>query len=81
MLGQMKPKKGKILFRNSKGKRLTPDLSKIGCIAQDSVLFSDTIKNNITMFNSQLDDQVESVVQDVQLKVDLAKFPDGALST
>ena len=30
------------------------------------------------MFNSKLDDQVESVVKDVRLKDDLAKFPGGA---
>lgn len=78
ILGQMKPKTGEILFKNSKGHPIKPDLSKIGYIAQDSVLFPDTIKNNITMFNSKLDDQVESVVKDVQLKDDLAKFPGGA---
>ena len=78
ILGQMKPKTGKILFKNSKGHPIKPDLSKIGYIAQDSVLFPDTIKNNITMFNSKLDDQVESVVKDVQLNDDLAKFPGGA---
>lgn len=41
------------------------------------MLFPDTIKNNITMFNSKLDDQVDRITKDVQLETDLARFPDG----
>lgn len=77
ILGQIKPQKGKILFKNSEGKAIKPNLGKIGYIAQDSVLFPDTIKNNITMFNSKLDDQVDQITKDVQLETDLARFPDG----
>lgn len=77
ILGQIKPQKGKILFKNSEGKAIKPNLGKIGYIAQDSVLFPDTIKNNITMFNSKLDDQVDRITKDVQLETDLARFPDG----
>ena len=77
ILGQIKPQKVKILFKNSEGKAIKPNLGKIGYIAQDSVLFPDTIKNNITMFNSKLDDQVDWITKDVQLETDLARFPDG----
>lgn len=77
ILGQIKPQKVKILFKNSEGKAIKPNLGKIGYIAQDSVLFPDTIKNNITMFNSKLDDQVDRITKDVQLETDLARFPDG----
>lgn len=80
ILGQIKPKKGQIIFKNSKGVQIKPDLSKIGYIAQDSVLFPDTIKNNITMFNSKLDKEVRQVANQVQLHDDLLKFPNG-LST
>lgn len=80
ILGQIKPKKGQIIFKNKKGIRIRPDLSKIGYIAQDSVLFPDTIKNNITMFNPKLDKEVEQVVDKMQLHGDLIKFPNG-LST
>lgn len=77
ILGQLKPKTGKIIFKDAKGKIIKPDLGKIGYIAQDSVLFPDSIKNNITMFNSKLDLKVPQIIEQVQLKRDLKKFPGG----
>ncbi|WP_217273083.1 ATP-binding cassette domain-containing protein, partial [Lactobacillus helveticus] len=93
ILGQLKPKSGTIIFKNSNGNVvnpdlgkigyiaqdsvLFPDLGKIGYIAQDSVLFPDSIKNNITMFNSSLDSRVEEFIEKVQLQKDVLKFPNG----
>ncbi|MCT0165010.1 ABC transporter ATP-binding protein [Lactobacillus helveticus] len=77
ILGQLKPKSGTVVFKDSSGKVIKPDLGKIGYIAQDSILFPESIQNNITMFNSALDSKVEEFVEKVQLKKDILKFPDG----
>lgn len=77
ILGQLKPKTGKIIFKNAAGRIIKPDLGKVGYIAQDSILFPDSIKNNITMFNSKLDAKLPQIIEQVQLKGDLEKFPDG----
>ena len=77
ILGQLKPNSGAVIFRDSAGKEINPDLSKIGYIAQDSTLFPDTIKNNITMFDSTLNNKVKNFVEKVQLNNDVLKFADG----
>lgn len=76
ILGQLKPSKGEITFKNNQ-KVVEPDLGKIGYIAQDNTLFPDTIENNITMFNSKLNPNVEKEIKDVDLEKDIAKFPAG----
>lgn len=81
ILGQLKPKSGTVVFKNSAGIVIQPDLEKIGYIAQDSVLFPDSIQNNITMFNSALDSKVEKFIEKVQLKKDILKFPEGLETT
>ena len=77
ILGQLKPNSGAVIFKDSAGKEINPDLSKIGYIAQDSTLFPDTIKNNITMFDSTLNNKVKNFVEKVQLNNDVLKFADG----
>lgn len=77
ILGQVVPAKGKITFKDSNNTEIMPNLGKIGYIAQDSVLFPDTIKNNITMFNSALDYKIPDVVNSVQFQNDINKFPKG----
>lgn len=56
---------------------IKPDLAKIGYIAQDPVLFPSTIKNNITMFDPQLNQLAEPAAVTVGLKPDLAQFAQG----
>ena len=69
---------GKICFKNEAGQEIErPDLSQIGYVPQDPVLFPGTIKENITMFNSKLNDRVMHFVKQVNLEKDLAKFPAG----
>lgn len=69
---------GKICFKNEAGQEIErPDLSQIGYVPQDPVLFPGTIKENITMFNSKLNDRVMHFVKQVNLGKDLAKFPAG----
>lgn len=77
ILGSIKPSQGKVEFENEKGDKIKPDMSKIGYIPQDPNLFPGTIKQNITMFNDNLDDHVDNVINEVNFAKDIAKFKDG----
>lgn len=77
ILGAIKPSKGKIVFKDKTGNQINPDLTKIGYIPQDPNLFPGSIKENITMFNSKLDDKIEKVVEEVNFDKDIAKFKDN----
>ncbi|WP_223896368.1 ATP-binding cassette domain-containing protein [Lactobacillus huangpiensis] len=77
LLGILLPSSGKIAFKDQEGKVIKPDLAKIGYIAQDPVLFPSTIKNNITMFDSKLNQLAEPAAVAVGLKPDLAQFAQG----
>ena len=46
---------------------------ELGYVAQDNTLFPDTIENNMTMFNSKLDEKVKRVVKQVEFENDLKK--------
>lgn len=77
LLGIIKPSYGTIIFEDREGNEINPDMSKIGYIPQEPNLFPGTIKQNITMFNSQLDNRVNLAVRDVNLDDDIKKFKDG----
>lgn len=77
ILGEITPSKGQIIYKNKLGKSIQPNLAKIGYIAQDATLFPDTILNNITMFNSNLNDHAEDFAKKMGLANDLEDFPDG----
>ena len=78
ILGNLKPSHGKVEFLNKAGKLINPDMSRVGYIPQDPNLFPGSIKENITMFNKQLNDQVSKVINEVNFSQDLRKFKDGA---
>lgn len=77
ILGSLKPSRGQIIYKNKAGQAIKPDLSRIGYIPQNPSLFPGTIRENITMFNRQLDKQVPAVVKEVGFANDLAKFKEG----
>lgn len=77
VLGQIKPSSGKIIFKDQNGEQITPDMSHIGYIPQDPVVFPASISDNITMFDEKLDPQVKKVVSEIKLSTDVDKFKDG----
>lgn len=77
ILGELKPSEGKIIYEDGNGKKINPDLSKIGYLPQDPIVFPATIKDNITMFNEKLDDQVFQTIKEVNFASDIAKFSQG----
>lgn len=77
ILKELKPTTGKITYFNNKGIEIRPDTSKIGYIAQEPTIFPDTIQNNITMFDHNLDNQVNNIIMQVNLHDDVAKFKKG----
>ena len=77
LLGEVTPKMGKVSYKDKGGKVFIPNPEEIGYLAQDNTLFPDTIKNNITMFDSKLDKKVNKAIQKVNLSTDIEKFPKG----
>jgi ABC-type bacteriocin/lantibiotic exporter with double-glycine peptidase domain len=77
ILGELKPSEGNVVYKDQNGKEIVPDLSKIGYILQNPVVFPATIEDNITMFNEKLDNRVDQAVKEVDFDTDIAKFKDG----
>lgn len=77
ILGELKPSAGKIIYEDKNDKKINPDLSKIGYLPQDPVVFPASIEENITMFNEKLDGKVNQVVNEVNFADDIAKFTEG----
>ena len=77
VLGEVTPKMGTVSYKDKEGKVFIPNPEEIGYLAQDNTLFPDTIKNNITMFDSKLDKEVNNTIKKVNLSTDIEKFPKG----
>ncbi|WP_297818156.1 ABC transporter ATP-binding protein [uncultured Lactobacillus sp.] len=80
LLGQLKPERGNVEYRDTAGISFIPNSEEIGYISQDNTLFPDTIKSNITMFDSKLNKEVEAAVEKVQLAADIKKMPNGLMT-
>lgn len=77
ILRQIKPNTGEIVFKDQSGKIINPDMSQIGYIPQDPILFPVSIADNMTMFNKKLQTRLPSIVAKVHLDSDIAKFDQG----
>ncbi|AAS09069.1 ABC transporter ATPase component [Lactobacillus johnsonii NCC 533] len=66
-----------MIFEDKNGKEIKLNRDELGYVAQDNTLFPDTIENNMTMFNSKLDEKVKRVVKQVEFENDLKKIPAG----
>lgn len=78
LLGKLKPEHGQITFLDKDGQAIAAGQAKLGNLPQDPIVFPVSIKDNITMFNAKLQDQVQAIAEKVQLAPDLAKMPAGA---
>ena len=77
ILGELKPSEGNVVYKDQNGKEIVPDLSKIGYIPQNPVVFPATIEDNVTMFNEKLANRVDQAVKEVDFDTDISKFKDG----
>ena len=77
ILGELKPSEGNVVYKDQNGKEIIPDLSKIGYIPQNPVIFPATIEDNVTMFNEKLANRVDQAVKEVDFDTDISKFKDG----
>ena len=77
ILGELKPSAGKVIYEDKNGRQIDPDLSKIGYLPQDPVIFPASIEDNITMFNKKLDSKVKQAVTEVNFGDNLDKFNEG----
>ena len=75
ILGKIKPNTGTISFRNKNGQKIDQNEAKIGYIPQDLILFPDSIKNNITMFDASLNNKVATYINKFSFKNDIQKMP------
>lgn len=66
-----------MIFEDKNGKEIKLNRDELGYVAQDNTLFPDTIENNMTMFNSKLDEKVKRIVKQVEFENDLKKIQDG----
>ena len=79
------PQKGKIYIddKDSNDINKTSWRNQIGYVSQDTVIFDDTIKNNISMWNSKNfnDDDLEERIKEAARKANILEFiealPDG----
>ncbi len=77
MLGKIKPASGQVLYKDSWGKIIHPDMNQIGYLAQDLTMFDASILENITMFNSKLDSKAATVVKANEFVKDEERFKKG----
>ncbi|ALJ22564.1 hypothetical protein AO203_00120 [Lactobacillus gallinarum] len=77
ILGELQPDSGKVVYFGQTGEEIYPDLSKIGYLPQDPILFPTSIMNNITMFDSKINNNVQEAIKKVQLQDDLKELSEG----
>lgn len=71
LAGELMPSSGHVIYRGRHGNLAHPDLSTIGYLPQNTVLFPASIVDNITMFDDNLAPMVPEWVKDMQLQQDI----------
>lgn len=74
LLGILKPTTGAVNFFDQNKTKLNPENLKLGYIPQFPVLFPVSIKDNITMFNKDLEENLNQVIKNTCFNQDLNKF-------
>ena len=74
LLGILKPTTGAVNFFDQNKTKLNPQNLKLGYIPQFPVLFPVSIKDNITMFNKDLEENLNQVIKNTCFNQDLNKF-------
>ncbi|MDF7638348.1 ABC transporter ATP-binding protein [Lactobacillus sp. ESL0791] len=77
LLGEIKPATGQIVFQDDVGKTQNRAAFQIGYIPQDGTLFPASIQENITMFDQNLDSQVDDTLKEVELAQNLQQTAKG----
>ena len=67
---------GQIIYLYKNGNPIKSPV-QVGNLPQDPIVFPASIKDNITMFDSKIQENVQTAVNKVQLTNDLAKMPAG----
>lgn len=80
ILGIYKPTSGRIIFRDANSEVIHPNLSQIGYVPQDPILFPGTIEDNVTLFDKNLTNKADYWAKNLDLAADLDKFPQGIKS-
>lgn len=77
ILGKLKPEQGTITFLDKNGNKLNFNPDELGYVAQDNMLFPDTIGSNITMFDDSLNERIPNILDQVDFVSDIEKMPQG----
>lgn len=77
MLGLIKPASGEIWYLDRQNRQVKIKPEQIGYLAQDLVMFPGTIKDNITMYQPKLNNQVDKMVEQIQFAADANRFNQG----
>ena len=75
--GEITASQGNVNFLNPDGQNMTLSPTEIGYLPQKSIVFPDTLENNMTMFQDALAADVPQVTTEVAIANDIQKFPQG----
>ncbi len=77
LLGNLKPTTGKIVYQDVQGQSVAPSDSQLTYVPQRPILFPTSILNNITMFDSKLNEKAKQVVSNYRFDQEIAQMENG----